>query len=273
MGSKRKIAGKLVDYIISENPNAKYVYDLFGGGGAMSFEFLQRPQIEKVYYNELNTGVVALLKKIKTDGITEAFYKWISREYFHRLKTEKWWIGGLVSTCWSFGNNQKEYMFSKQNELIKRPLHELIVNKDINMIDEFYNLTGLRIPIECISATTTNERRLEVMRFVKKSGLMRLQQLERLEITNLDYRDVNITTPIDETIIYLDPPYDGTAKYQHDIDHAALYDWINGCPYTVYMSGYDAPYDVVYTISHRSTLSSINKKKTQENLYCNRVKK
>jgi len=65
MGSKRRIAGKIVDKILLDNPNAKYVYDLFGGGGAISFEFLQRPQIEKVFYNELNTGVVSLLKDIK----------------------------------------------------------------------------------------------------------------------------------------------------------------------------------------------------------------
>jgi len=48
MGGKRQIAPKIVDYILAKNPNVKYVYDLFGGGGAMSFEFLQRKQIKKV---------------------------------------------------------------------------------------------------------------------------------------------------------------------------------------------------------------------------------
>ena len=36
MGSKRKIAKPLIDYMLNSNPNAKYFYDLFGGGGAMS---------------------------------------------------------------------------------------------------------------------------------------------------------------------------------------------------------------------------------------------
>lgn len=289
LGSKRRIAEKLVDYMLKENPNAKYVYDLFGGGGAMSFEFLQRPQIEKVFYNELNTGVVELLKKIKNDGVTEEFYRWISRDDFHRLKKENSWIGGLVSTCWSFGNNQRTYLFGKQNELLKKPLHELIVDKNYDMINKFYDLTGILIPIECISAATINERRIEVMRYVKnnnKAGLQlqqlqqlerlerlqrlqQLEQLQRLEITNLDYMDVAIITPIDETLVYLDPPYKDTEKYQHDTDHAALYDWVNGCPYTVYMSGYDAPYDVVYTIDHRCTFSQNRNTKTKENLYCN----
>lgn len=65
MGSKRQLASKIVDKILELQPNTKYVYDLFSGGGAISFEFLQRPQIEKVFYNELNTGVVELLKDIQ----------------------------------------------------------------------------------------------------------------------------------------------------------------------------------------------------------------
>ena len=32
MGSKREIAKDLVDFILKENPNCKYVYDLFAGG-------------------------------------------------------------------------------------------------------------------------------------------------------------------------------------------------------------------------------------------------
>ena len=37
MGSKRKIAPKIVDFILDQNPDCKYIYDLFGGGGAVSF--------------------------------------------------------------------------------------------------------------------------------------------------------------------------------------------------------------------------------------------
>ena len=37
MGSKRKLAKDIVDFIMERNPNVKYFYDLFGGGGAISF--------------------------------------------------------------------------------------------------------------------------------------------------------------------------------------------------------------------------------------------
>lgn len=79
MGSKRKLAEPIITYILAHNPTAKYIFDLFGGGGAISFEALKRKQFLEVHYNELNTGVVELLKKIQTDGVTPEFYNWIHK--------------------------------------------------------------------------------------------------------------------------------------------------------------------------------------------------
>ncbi|RDU70420.1 hypothetical protein CQA66_08405 [Helicobacter aurati] len=53
LGSKRKICFKLFQRINELAPNAKYFYDLFGGGGCMSI--LAAHNGYKVTYNELNT--------------------------------------------------------------------------------------------------------------------------------------------------------------------------------------------------------------------------
>ena len=53
LGSKRKLATPIIDYILANNPKTKHFYDLFGGGGAMSFEALKRKKIKQVHYNEL----------------------------------------------------------------------------------------------------------------------------------------------------------------------------------------------------------------------------
>jgi site-specific DNA-adenine methylase len=127
MGSKRKIAKNIVNYIVDHNPNLKYIYDLFGGGGAISFEFLKRGY--NVTYNELNTGVTELLKKIQKDGVTEDFYIWISREDFFKYKDNSDWFGGLIKTVWSFGNNQKDYLFNKEIEQYKKDYHSVVVFK------------------------------------------------------------------------------------------------------------------------------------------------
>ena len=289
MGSKRKLSGKIVDKILEDNPNCKYVYDLFGGGGAVSFEFLKRGV--EVHYNELDTGVVELLKKIQKDGVTDEFYEWIDRDTFHKLKNEPTWKSGLVATCWSFGNNKsKGYLFSKANEEIKKPLHNVIVHRCEKSKQEFFRLSGVMIDDSLLVADTVNERRLVVMRYVKSEiGRLDLQQLERLNIvnrlqqlekldnvcslniTNLSYEKVQINTPIDETVIYLDPPYDKTAKYSSVICHKELNEFIASSPYKVYVSGYDMDLPIVAEFSHRSTLSATANNKVVEKLYCNCV--
>ena len=94
MGGKRDISKEIVDYILSRNPGVKYIYDLFGGGGAISFEFLQRKKIKQVIYNELNTGICELLKDIQKNGITEKYYQWVSRDVFNKHKNDNDWFGG-----------------------------------------------------------------------------------------------------------------------------------------------------------------------------------
>jgi hypothetical protein len=182
MGGKRVIAKQLIDYILNSNPNAKYFYDLFGGGGAVSFEALKRKRFKTVYYNELNTGVVELLKKIRTDGVTPDFYKWVSREDFHLHRNKDTWYGGLVKTCWSFGNNQRSYLFGKDIEENKRLLHEIVVNKCDVSRALFKELTGLYIDDFYLNNDDIQKRRIEVMKVVKKSlGRVDMQQLEQLQ--------------------------------------------------------------------------------------------
>lgn len=259
MGSKRKIASQLITYIANANPHAKHFYDLFGGGGAMSFAAQQSGFFDSVHYNELNTAVVALLKKIRTDGVTDEFYQWVDRERFFELIEGDDWLAGLAQTCWSFGNNQKGYLYGRKIEQVKRAAH-----------DEVMSAGG-------------NAFRLEVLRERKKAGrfdlehlerlqhLERLEHLERLQITNLDYRTVPITTPPEQTIIYCDIPYQGTAEYKHDgFDHEAFFEWCRQSPYKIYVSSYDAPMECVFEIAHRSKLSATANKRVTERLFCNR---
>ena len=62
MGSKHSISKKLFEKMIQIKPNAKYFYDLFGGGASMSFYALQLGL--KVHYNEKHKGMVDFVKYI-----------------------------------------------------------------------------------------------------------------------------------------------------------------------------------------------------------------
>lgn len=310
MGSKRKIAKPLIDFMLKENPNAKYFYDIFGGGGAMSFEAMQRPQIKQTFYNEFNTGVVELLKDIRDFGVTDKYYQWIDRETFNKHKDDSTWFGGMISTCWSFGNNKdKGYLFNKGIEDDKKLLHLVVVDKceksletfntkfelDIKMtaglFDESMNQRRLRIEKDLAKALTReNIKKIgkivdiqkgkevyslleSLIRMQQVERLNKLQQLQQLQISNLSYELVNIATPTNETIIYLDPPYKDKAKYAKGICHKEFYIWVDELTargYKVYVSSYESHLPCVLELKHTCSLSATSTNEVTEKLFTNK---
>jgi len=294
MGSKRKIAKKLVDFILAENPDCEYVYDLFGGGGAMSFEFASRPEIKRVVYNELNTGVVNLLKKIRDGGVTNEFYDWVTRDQFHSMKSGDDWKSGLIKTCWSFGNGQLYYAYGYDNENLKKITHHVIVECSNDACDDLEKVIGTKIDREMLKTLSMKERRFCVVRYIKSGKidhhknqhleiiehLIRIDRLDKikqsvpfskLEIVNKSYDEVEITTPPEKTVIYLDPPYSGTGTYQLDIDHDDLYDYIDKSKHKIYLSSYESPLEEVLSIEHGTKISQKIFNKVQEKLFTNDV--
>lgn len=153
-GNKKAIVKTLVDFMLSENPNAKYVYDLFGGGASVSLEFLSRGL--NVVYNEKATAICELLKYLQKNGVTPECYEWIDREAFHTLKVWDDWRAGLVRIVWSFGNNGKNYLFSADNEHLKKPLHNIIIKwDDEQLFQEAEKEIGLAIPRDVFTGTNT----------------------------------------------------------------------------------------------------------------------
>lgn len=302
MGGKRKIAHKILNKIVSENKHIKYFYDLFGGGGAVSFLALQYSEIDNVVYNELNTGVVELLKDIKKNGITEKYYKWVDRETFKKHKDDNDWYGGLIKTVWSFGNNQKGYLFGKPIEKYKKLLHEIVVYKNRESLKKFNQEFNLNFKIEDPEnlfnfKESINDRRLKLTKYINKNinkkykkisiiknsfnynllqQLQRLQQLERLErlqqleIYNKSYDKIKIKGDVNETIIYCDPPYKDTGSYQKELDHDKFLNWVKNNKYKVYVSSYEMDLPCILEIEHNTTLSAIANNKVIERLFINK---
>ena len=80
MGSKQNIAYSLMLAILQKKPKAKYFFDIFGGGAAMSLMASQFGL--KVYYTEKNAGIVNLLNFLKDNKIPQEWIKWVTREEF-----------------------------------------------------------------------------------------------------------------------------------------------------------------------------------------------
>ena len=291
MGSKNKIAIDLLREMLKVKPKAKYFYDLFGGGGSMSFTASQIGL--KTYYNELQTSLVNFIDYIFNrleNGLKgqyglfpDNFYNFIDREEFIKLKDEDSIKGQFARICYSFGNNQRGYLFG-DIEKTKHLAHDIVMFRCEKSLKEFNNLLGT--DIKTSNLPTWNGRRLDFMKQVKDRKyheLERLQQLEQLQqlqqlepiftTSNLSYKDVKINTPIEETIIYLDPPYRNTAKYIEgkDFNYKELDEWFIRNKYTCFMSEYNAPHKVIFEIDKFSLLDNSKEKRkvAKEKLFCN----
>ena len=174
MGSKRKIAEQLMQKMLEIKPKAKYFYDLFAGGGAMSFYALQCGL--KVHYNEKQKGMVDLLEYIlnrarnKEKGqyglLPDDFYNFITREEFFKLKDEDSIKGQFARVIYSFGNSQRTYLFGKDIEYQKQLGHNIAMfccEKSLKELNLLFN-TNIKIS----NAKTWNERKLDYLRHFSK---------------------------------------------------------------------------------------------------------
>jgi len=301
MGSKAKIAPSLCMML----PKAEHFYDLFGGGFSMTHCMLKRfpHKYDHFHYNEIKSDVVDLVKRAINSEFNYDVFKpaWVSREDFFAKKDSD----AYIRCVWSFGNNQKGYLFG-DIEAEKRSAHQAVV---FGEFDEFA-ISILGFDKWPSSVKTIKQKRLywrQKVIFVSnkmKKGLQRLQklqqlerlqqllqlqqleqlerlqqlqqleQLERLSFYSDDYRNINI---LPNSVVYCDIPYIGTADYQKSFNHKDFFDWASSRDFPVYISEYDVSDDrfkKVYAIDKHSSLSNCLANKTikSENLYWNGVK-
>ena len=279
-GSKNRLAEK----IVKNFPDAENLYDLFCGGCAIT----HRALIENRWKNYVINDIDSRCPKLFLDAINGKFKnetRWISREDFFKLKDDD----GYVAFCWSFGNNGRSYLYSKEIEPYKKALHYAIVfgdyslgkelGFDFSVVDTIQGVqerklflqkylknnnigkaSPLKVSIE-ISEILQNLNSLE-----RLESLESLESLERLEQFSTDYAEIEIKK---DSIIYCDIPYKGTDGYNGiDFDHEAFYTWCKKQTELCFISSYEMPKDFIpiAEFPHRSILSS-----TKNNLVLEKV--
>ena len=249
--------------------------------------------------NDIQKGNVTLFMDA-VHGKYRDCKRWVSREEFFAKKD----TDPFVRMCWSFGNDNRTYLYGKDVEPYKRACHYAVV---LDEWDEFRRLC----PEVCDAArnaldgmTDTKKRRLafgpaivkklrriatpETMRanplYAQVRGsarlesleslqslerlerLQSLQSLESLESLETDYREVPIP---EDSVVYCDPPYSGTKGYGMDFDHDAFWEWARTREFPVWVSEYSAPDDFVCVkeIPVRSRLSAATNIAATERLF------
>ena len=256
IGSKKKISKKIVEIIKQNFGTDKTVYDLFGGGGAITAELLINDM--SVVYNELDKTVADMFCAALVGDREWVKTLMISRDEFMAIKKKevKSVDDELKLLVNSFGNDRRSYLYSKELSDVKYNLAKQIVD-----IDDVFS--GYK---------QTDTYKNAVKQLEQLQRLQQLERLQRLEVNNKDYRAYS---ELNGAVIYLDPPYENsTNKYKGgSFDSIAFYDWAFEMAKnnTVLISSYeisDPRFEVVYEFkTARSTLQGGHSGKRYEKLF------
>jgi len=279
MGSKGYVAHK----ICSIFPKADNFYDLFGGGFSIThFMLLHRGNNYKhFHFNEIKAGNIELIKAAIDGKYNYNVFKpsFITKEEFLRDKD----TCPYTRIIWSFGNNQKDYLFGKNIESYKESMHNAVV---FNIFDDV-SIQALGIPT-FPKNYSIKARRLFMRQTVdKKSGrvlqlmhlqqliqlerlqqLQNLQNLEQLNFSALSYEKVKIKP---NSVIYCDPPYRGATGYLNVFDHDKFWEWVMDQKDPVYVSEYIAPKTahVIMAINKKANLAATGHTDSVEKMFAN----
>lgn len=201
IGSKKKISKKIVEIIKQNFGTDRPIYDIFGGGGAITAECLL--QGLEVHYNDLDHTITDMFQRILSTDRNYLKTLIVSRDEFleireKEVKTVDDELRLLVN---SFGNNRKGYLYAKSFADDKYNLaKDIIDNHDV--------FSGYK------QTDTWKNQYRELERLQQLQQLQQLEQLEQLEVTNLDYKAFS---DVEGAIFYLDPPYENAAGYVETI--------------------------------------------------------
>ena len=268
-GSKSKLAARIAELL----PPAHTLVDIFCGGCAVAHAAALSGKFKHIVINDTEKTPQLFIDAVHGKYQNES--RWISREDFFRLKDSD----PYVRFCWSFGNNGRDYLYSKVIEPYKKALHFAIVYNDFSPLNELDPEAATRTSNALRNVKGTTQRRLALKHLPMlipnmhpNSRLQSLESLERLERlqslqslpydmfapSNLDYRSVHIP---ENSVIYADPPYANTDHYGNSVfDSDSFWDWARNSSQPILISEYHAPDDfiTVARLKRVSTLSATN---------------
>lgn len=251
-GSKSGIA----KWVVAHLPANDMLIDLFAGGCAVTHAAMLSGKWSRFLANDILGIPQVFLDAI--NGEYEGYDCVPDRAQFNAEKG----IDPAIAILYSFGNNRRDYIWSKELEGVKTAAERML------------------------SAPSMHQRRMEYKKFLSElvkyikangtdnvapgaghglhglQGLQGLERLQGLEVSQVDYR---LIRPPKDATVYCDPPYRGKDQrgYGKDkFDHEAFDDWLNEVDFPVIVSEYTCPRGCVEIARKTKTVLSSAKNTT-----------
>ncbi len=157
VGSKNQIAEK----IIADLPGGENLYDIFAGGCAITHCASLSGKWQHIHANDINPGIMDVFRKSINGEITPYMTRWVSREEFFNTTDP------VIKTVWSFGNNNKTYIYSEEKEPIAEKMFKAVSGEDY---EGFNDLVGYDTkPLLLTHKDNVAKRRLLAYKIFAKS--------------------------------------------------------------------------------------------------------
>ena len=239
-GSKSRIA----EWVVSQLPPADTLVDLFAGGCAITHAALLSGKYNHVIANDLTKGPNVFRDAI--NGEFDDMQGGITRDEFLASDDD------AIKLLYSFGNNRSSYLWSPELESVKVPAERMLSAPSMHERRIAYK-AFLRALKKYVDNNGTKKlaksngigelQGLERLRWLQ--GLERLERLQGLEglqgleISNLDYRIVDVP---EDAVVYADPPYRNTGHEAYaDFSSTEFDAWLSVVPFPVYISEFTCP--------------------------------
>nr|UYE98100.1 MAG: hypothetical protein [Lactococcus phage NR01] len=219
-GSKKKISKKIVEIIKQNFGTDKPIYDIFGGGGAITAECVLNGL--EVHYNDLDKDITNAFERVISQDREWIKTLIVSRTEFTEIKAKenKTTDDFLKLLVNSFGNDKKSYLYSKGISDLKYNLaKEIIENHDV-----FSSYTQTETYKRSIVKLLRLQQLEQLQQLQQLQQLEQLQRLDEVKATNKSYHDFG---EVSGAILYLDPPYEGSHQksYINSFDSQEFYNW------------------------------------------------